>query len=581
MESDEFSSEYTDISCSEEYKDVPPVVKEVPDSVKPPSGSRRIREKIRRWYGRKWIKSKGAILALMWNCVILDYYGTLGFLITSILSVGPSPEARYAVGIIGNLVQALITMILFPLGGWLADVYFGRYKVIHSSLWIMWSGNILLGACLLVKVTLFGGVVHDITRFGVFPITILAISCGIAGFKVNIIPFGTDQLIEGSSDQLSAFIHWYIFTVFVNIGIVSFPFPCLLVNSDNALLLRVLLQGVLMSIALCLDMYLKHWLIIEPGTRNPLKTVVQVLNYARKNKCPKYRSAFTYGEEEPSRIDFAKPQYGGPFNTEQVEDVKTFLRMFLFLIPAGGFLVIGIYTLEGVTLLIRHVDLNNFNCLEVAALSYFLPSLVTVFSIPFYEFLINPWLYRYVPRTLRRIGIGIVFYLASFIALFAIDTFGHTTSSNPNVTTTCIFDYAEVTAPTLDINFAWLAIPGVLTGFGVIFQVAGVYKFTFAQSPYNMKGLLIGSIFAMTGLFQVLWILMQQPFFLGAIRTSVSFPSCGSIYFLLCCVVVFAMLVVYTIAARWYKFRQRGDTSSHQLQAIAEEVYDRYLPDNK
>ena len=40
-------------------------------------------------------------------------------------------------------------------------------------------------------------------------------------------------------------------------------------------------------------------------------------------------------DEEPTRIDFANERYGGPFKTEQVEDVKTFLRILLVLLVLG------------------------------------------------------------------------------------------------------------------------------------------------------------------------------------------------------------------------------------------------------
>ena len=68
-----------------------------------------------------------------------------------------------------------------------------------------------------------------------------------------------------------------------------------------------------------------QWLIKEPTTQNPFKLVNRVVKYAIKNKHPRCKSAFTYCEDDlPSRIDFSKSKNGGPFTTEQVEDVKTF-----------------------------------------------------------------------------------------------------------------------------------------------------------------------------------------------------------------------------------------------------------------
>ncbi len=54
----------------------------------------------------------------------------------------------------------------------------------------------------------------------------------------------------------------------------------------------------------------------------------RVLKFAAKHKAPLNRSALTYWEEDvPSRMDLGKSKYGGPFTTEQVEDVKTILRL--------------------------------------------------------------------------------------------------------------------------------------------------------------------------------------------------------------------------------------------------------------
>ena len=76
---------------------------------------------------------------------------------------------------------------------------------------------------------------------------------------------------------------------------------------------------------------------------NPYKGVYNVLNFARKHKYPIRRSAFTYCDDElPSRIDFAMERFGGPFTTEQVEDVKTFLRMLLVFVVLGPVFVLDV-----------------------------------------------------------------------------------------------------------------------------------------------------------------------------------------------------------------------------------------------
>ena len=87
------------------------------------------------------------------------------------------------------------------------------------------------------------------------------------------------------------------------------------------------------------DYFFKHWLDTTRNIVNPVKLIGQVLNYPRKNKYPKNRSALTYWEEDyPSRLDLGKEKYGGPFSVEQVEDVKSFKVNSLTNLCSGRFL---------------------------------------------------------------------------------------------------------------------------------------------------------------------------------------------------------------------------------------------------
>ena len=97
---------------------------------------------------------------------------------------------------------------------------------------------------------------------------------------------------------------------------------------------------------LSLTLLLDDILVKEPVTQNPFKLVYKVIQYAIKNKYPRHRSAFTYCEDDlPSRIDFGKSKYGGPFTTEQVEDVKAFLCLltvvFVGCVLPSGLLVVN------------------------------------------------------------------------------------------------------------------------------------------------------------------------------------------------------------------------------------------------
>ena len=74
------------------------------------------------------------------------------------------------------------------------------------------------------------------------------------------------------------------------------------------------------------------WIDRTHKVTNPIKLIIQVLNYTRKHRYPERRSAFTYiDEEQPSRIDFGKEKFGGPFTEEEVEDEELQLAIALSL----------------------------------------------------------------------------------------------------------------------------------------------------------------------------------------------------------------------------------------------------------
>jgi hypothetical protein len=107
-------------------------------------------------------------------------------------------------------------------------------------------------------------------------------------------------------------------------------------NLKTFALVATVLFITLMAVLLLIGCLKRQWFHIEPGRQNPYKTVYNVINFAKSHKHPLRRSAFTHNDNYiPSRLDFAKERFGGPFTTEQVENVKIFLRMLAILLAIG------------------------------------------------------------------------------------------------------------------------------------------------------------------------------------------------------------------------------------------------------
>ena len=285
--------------------------------------------------GCRSISSKGAILVLAMSVAVdAGYYSALNDVAENIIpdSVGRSMKSLYGIYLIG----VAIPQLFYPFAGWISDAHIGRYKVTHISMWLMFIGH-----CVLFFPFLFLQLINRAYYVCfVFPFAYLLINVGLAGFRTNIIQFGIDQMVDASGNQLSAFIHWYYWTTFVGSSTVSAILDCVF-PENLSLVIQVGINVLFMGAALLCWYCLNKWFVKEPISINPFKTVYGVLKYSSQHKIPEYRSSLTYWDDTPpSRLDLGKSKYGGPFSTEEVENVKTFFAISLVLASLGGFVIL-------------------------------------------------------------------------------------------------------------------------------------------------------------------------------------------------------------------------------------------------
>lgn len=305
-------------------------------------------------YNIRLLKSRGALLVLIWNLLVFSYQGlALGTIIKLFPGISKSYPWKIVVAII--MLKECLPFLIYPIAGWIADAKIGRYKVIKGSLWIMWIGALLLVLEEIVRYTLkdveLTNPGDDSATLPVIVIVYIINAIGIAGFQANLIPFGVDQMEDGSSDQYSAFVHWYYWTrncsfgLLIQIAIQSAKDYCQANNNPNLFeptdrynLIILILQVALVSLALCLDLIFSDRVLNkDPKTYNPIKKVWKISKFvAKNNRLVGYRKAITFTYDgPPQRTDFAKRLYGGPFEGDDVEDVKTFWKIVVFLFSLG------------------------------------------------------------------------------------------------------------------------------------------------------------------------------------------------------------------------------------------------------
>lgn len=292
------------------------------------------------------IKSPGAILVLIITCMVnISFNGALGDILRLFSKEILHVEEAGILMCFGIIFVRSIPQLGYPVAGWLADVHYGRFKVILCSLWLMLAGYVVILVAFFTKLMYDAEAMKYVVFCGVFPVAFLAINTGLAAFQANIIPFGLDQMPDASTDELSAFVHWYYGSRNILAGII--PLIACYISGKYELVTVVisLCEVGCVTFALFLFYFFKKALIIEPKSVNPFKLLHGVLKFAFNNKAPLSRSAFTFWEANiPSRIDLGKQKYGGPFSNEEVEDIKTFIRTTIVLVAVSAFMI-SYYTL--------------------------------------------------------------------------------------------------------------------------------------------------------------------------------------------------------------------------------------------
>ena len=523
---------------------------------------------------------KGVVIVLIWSFLV---WGVLwhSFSEVSLSRTGNQKTSKFKFEqklsyILANYVIVLLVFFVgTPLSGWLADAYIGRYKVLVWSLWLLFSGVIIRHTTNLVHIYGFSSE-DDVSVISVFLLIFHCIGSvllwsGAFGFLSNSIQFGVDQMPDASANEISTFIFWYAFAL--NLGIWSMKCLSNLVQncSDNLGDVEVIIQTIipvlLIAIGLSLNYLLKNVLTIEPQTRNPFKLIFGVIKHAVTHKKPRIRSALTYLDEPPSRLDLGKYKFGGPFTTEQVEDVKTFLRI-LFLMWSTILIVIAY------SLVVALIDLTPqsiaFSVCRHTVIELFVydHSLLIVVGILLYEFVIYPLVQRNMMRMLRRI-VAAAFILCFVIVFLSIVDLGRHAVHHRYVCTynnTALVPISDFLSPVA--LYSVEAVGNILLSVTVAILSTATFEFVYAQSPYSMRGIMMG----------LTWFVFSLSLALGGGILKVwnsNWPwhYCNIMIYVVCFTISFFGLVFFGITAFCYKNRVRDDIRNET--AVIEEVYAR------
>ena len=555
------------------------------------------------------ITSKPACFILLWNFAVLLIYKAL-------YDTAAYMKVNRALAITAEFAAAIILISIISIfAGVVTDVKFSRYKAVSCSSYVIIISVVLVVANTGTRELLYQLILHTISTKNsiILPLTITNISLfvilivPVMIFLVNALQFGMDQLHDSPTEDLILFIHWYvwIYYVAVSFGCIAwnFTFDAFINPTDTIETTGIfgisfsLLLSTIILFLLIASIYVvqskKVWFHIEPAGVNPYKLVYRVVKFAYQHKVPLRRSAFTYCEDEfPSRMDLGKHKYGGPFTTKEVEDVKAFWGILKILIFTGPAFMLQTVMQSTLPAFAKHSNLykigEHYFSIEGAARHTFISNgllspLLTVFCIPVYLCFIRPYISLRIPGMLKRIGLGIVLMILSLAASSAMDLIVHARKTKD---ARCMFSgltHANFSDGNIVHNSSALNDTSLPLYQNIYFFISqhflsavtnmlvdvAVLEFTCSQSPYSMKGLILGSFFAIKALIQAIVVASLYPF--GLFWHFSNTLNCGSGFYLMNTVIGVLELALFTFVAKKYKYRTVDEPSNEYR--YAEEYY--------
>ena len=483
-------------------------------------------------------------------------------------------------------IVAVLFIVLTPLASFVADVKFSRFKTLIWNTYCM----IVSSSCTLLSVVIIASAVSDFSYFsntvlGFLFISTLAYLCGRIVFLANVLQFGTDQLRDAPTYCSVLFLYsyywWDDFSSLLTLS-TNIPGHEIIINKHNDTIVfdklkaslygAVIFTSIFLSVIVILILHKKkHWLFTEGIGGNPYKLTWGVVHFALQHKKPLRRSAFTFCENSfPSRLDFGKQRYGGPFTTEQVEDVKVLFNVVKVFLSLGPVFFLDLCATIAVRQHHQHHDKTDFsvnNPWKVFFLhNSILSPLLTLIWIPLlYKLYLSNWL----PNMFKRIGLSIILLSAVFALYLIHDVIGCGSQKNLaaicyNATDSFIHtpQFAQFTATSV------VVLQNIMSSIYLTLLYISVWELICCQSPQFMKGLLFGLFYTTRAFYQFLaaaTIVSLYYFWKSQIVSS------NFILFIINLSLGFLFFIVFVVVTHKYQYRKRDDICN--IYQYAEDYY--------
>ncbi|XP_023071254.1 solute carrier family 15 member 3 [Piliocolobus tephrosceles] len=477
---------------------------------------------------RRWRRAAGAAVLLVEMLERAAFFGITANLVLYLNSTNFNWAGEQASR--AALVFLGASYLLAPVGGWLADVYLGRYRAVALSLLLYLVASGLLPAtafpdgrssfCGEMPESPLGPACpsSDCRRASPSPYCapvlyagLLLLALAASSVRSNLTSFGADQVMDLGRDATRRFFNWFYWSI--NLGAVLSLLVVAFIQQNISFLLGYSIPVGCVGLAFFIFLFATPVFVTKPPMGSQVSSMLKL---ALQNCCPQLWQRHLARDHQGARLlpDQRSPQPGA----SPQEDIANFqvlvkiLPVMVTLVPYWMvyFQMQSTYVLQGLHLHIPNIFPANPSNISMAlraqGSSYTIPEawlllanvVVVLILVPLKDRLIDPLLLRckLLPSALQKMALGMFFGFTSVIVAGVLEMERlHYIHHNQTVSQ----QIGEVLYNAAPLSIWWQIPQYLLIGISEIFASIPGLEFAYSEAPRSMQGAIMGIFFCLSG----------------------------------------------------------------------------------
>ncbi|XP_005369707.1 solute carrier family 15 member 3 [Microtus ochrogaster] len=470
---------------------------------------------------RRWRRTAAAAVLLVEMLERAAFFGVTSNLVLYLNSLNFNWEGEQASR--ATLLFLGASYLLSPVGGWLADVYLGRFLTISLSLVLY-----LAASGLLLTTITYDGRRSFCGEMPLSPLepacpsadcpgswsspycattlylVLLLLALAASSVRSNLTSFGADQVMDLGRDATRRFFNWFYWSI--NLGAVLSLLVVAFIEQNISFLWGYSIIVGLVALAFFIFLFATPVFITKPPTGSQVSSMLKL---AFQNCCPWRLSRDSEGA---LLLPDQRSHPRGPSPQEDMANFQVLVKLLPVMVTLVPYWMVyfqmqSTYVLQGLHLHIPNFFRTNSSlALSTENSSYRIPEawlllanvVVVLVLVPVKDHLIDPLLLRckLLPSALQKMALGMFFGFTSIIAAGVLEKERLRYIKDNHTVPQLIGKDLYYAAP---LSIWWQIPQYLLIGISEIFASIAGLEFAYSEAPRSMQGAIMGIFFCLSG----------------------------------------------------------------------------------